>query len=274
MAIYDVLSRKLSEKSQEAYKYGKNVADTVKYNSLIADEEKYINSIYADIGEAYVTLYAGNYHEQLLEKIDLLSRAFQRIEEYQSQLNSASGVIVCQNCGNKTDSNASFCSVCGSKIIKKTAEPTRICPNCHAPVRHQDDFCMECGQMLNSSEQSHLKKCPSCNAIVKEGMAFCMECGQDLKALNNSSNLYTPEDTSTDYPENNNIEEQVHSQSYEEQNDYYILDDEIPPEPEPEIIQKLEDKALSDVPRFCTECGTRLEAGEKFCIKCGTKFEL
>lgn len=53
MAIYDFISQKLSEKSQEAYQYGRNMADSVKINSLISEEEKYINRLCTEIGKQY-----------------------------------------------------------------------------------------------------------------------------------------------------------------------------------------------------------------------------
>lgn len=56
----------------------------------------------------------------------------------------------CPFCGEKIESYAKFCPICGSKLGKRHEEEkkTKICPNCGQELRLEAKFCVKCGEKV------------------------------------------------------------------------------------------------------------------------------
>ena len=329
MAFYDVIGKKISEKRQDVYKYGRNVAESVKLNSMISDEEKYINELCLEIGKEYVSLFRGQYHESLKEKSILVNNSYERIDEYKRLLSEVNKTVICQSCGSKVDNKAVFCSVCGAKIEKPVKEQKR-CPSCHYLANENDLFCMNCGLAFSKTEQTKKerrcpccktivkedmafciecgtrleqtepstditatetrkeKRCPSCSALVAEGMAFCMECGAKVDNLEHIVSVEQKIEQNEDLQESSALLELEKNILLEEQlgtRDTIDVDSATTtalsankvekfissPTKPPHMAYQKEEPILIR-PRFCMNCGTKLEEDEIFCIKCGTRY--
>lgn len=65
-------------------------------------------------------------------------------EEFKSSHLVGENIVkYCQNCGNREDINAHFCTNCGSKFDDELK-----CPNCGASIDEGDRFCTNCGNKL------------------------------------------------------------------------------------------------------------------------------
>ena len=55
----------------------------------------------------------------------------------------------CPKCKQMIDSDASYCSQCGTTVAEqKPAQSDRICPACKEPVESDSVYCSQCGQLL------------------------------------------------------------------------------------------------------------------------------
>lgn len=152
MTFWDQVSRKVTEKSQEAINYGKSMADTVKLNSMISDEEKKIDALYLAIGKKYVEKYNGDFDTEFREELLQLKRSVDLIQDYKNQINVLKGTQTCEKCGAEVVRGATFCSNCGNRMpelkVEQPVENSRVCPKCGAKIQEGDMFCMGCGSKV------------------------------------------------------------------------------------------------------------------------------
>ena len=59
-------------------------------------------------------------------------------------------IINCLFCGEKIESDAKFCPICGSNLTEKQKEEkkTKTCPNCGQELTLDAKFCASCGEKL------------------------------------------------------------------------------------------------------------------------------
>lgn len=137
MAFFDDLSKKLSQVGQSAVQKTKEVADIAKYTASIAEEERNITKLYAQIGQAYVQLHAEDAPEDMKELIQQIWAAQEKIQENRAQLRQLKGVELCPNCEAEVDKDALFCGKCGAKMPEPPA-PVVVEPE-EAPVEEAPD---------------------------------------------------------------------------------------------------------------------------------------
>ena len=89
---------------------------------------------------------------------------------YRDGSNNQNHKVVCSNCGYYEDSDASFCSNCGSRLDYKSR-----CERCGAEINPNDYFCTNCGNVLVKG-----LKCFNCGAEIKPGDVYCVNCGIKL----------------------------------------------------------------------------------------------
>ena len=150
MAFLDVLGKKISQTGQDVVQKTKDTAEVIKYNSMIAEEERNIESLYAQIGKLYVDLHADTCEDAFTALIGSLKESQTKIAEYREHIIQVKGVFTCPNCGEELPLNVAFCSACGTKIEKKetpseTAANVRHCQACGAPMEDGYVFCINCG---------------------------------------------------------------------------------------------------------------------------------
>ena len=89
---------------------------------------------------------------------------------YQNGSNDHIHKVACSNCGYYEDSDASFCSNCGSRLDNNSR-----CERCGAEINPNDYFCTNCGNVLVKG-----LKCFNCGAEIKPGDVYCVNCGIKL----------------------------------------------------------------------------------------------
>lgn len=61
-------------------------------------------------------------------------------------------IMYCVNCGNRLEKDASFCKLCGAKILSIDEVATKFCSNCGMKIPQTANFCSKCGIKQNNSE--------------------------------------------------------------------------------------------------------------------------
>lgn len=167
MGFFDNIGKTLSDVGQSTIQKGKEVADVVKYNSLVTEEEKKIANVYEQIGKHYVEIHGEEKEDTFVEYLEILKASKDKILEYQQKLKELRGVSKCPTCGAEVPNGSLFCASCGTKMV---AAPT--------------------GALDISKEEKH---CSGCGAVIPTGSKFCTSCGKPV-AVENSENTTSDAD--------------------------------------------------------------------------------
>lgn len=154
MAFFDDLSKKFSEASQSTIQKTQNMAESVKLNSMISDEEKKIKELCTQIGKLYVSKYKETPDDDFLTLVEEVKEAEAKITQYKDRIIELKGAGKCPNCGAEIANDAVFCSSCGTAVPKNApAEPEgAFCSACGAKVRPGSRFCTSCGTPMTTDE--------------------------------------------------------------------------------------------------------------------------
>lgn len=153
MAFLDNFSKKITEVSQSAVQKTKNMADIVKLNTQVSEEEKKINDMYLQIGKLYVDRYSMNNADVDINAcIESIRVSHANIEECKKMIEDLKGVEKCPSCGAEVESDVLFCPLCGAtvKVIEapQMMPECKVCPACNAQVPRDSNFCTSCGHAL------------------------------------------------------------------------------------------------------------------------------
>ena len=111
MPIFD----KITKATQDVVRGAKDLTDTARQNSLIADEQKQIINLYAQIGKLYHETHEA-YSDTPLGKLCLAVNALnERIIKHQEEIRKIKGTKRCPSCGANIALASSFCGACGAK---------------------------------------------------------------------------------------------------------------------------------------------------------------
>lgn len=131
----------------------KDVSDSVKINSVIAEEEQNLKNVYAEVGKMYFSLHAEEPEEPYRELIEQIKQIKERINEQKAAMLKIKGMRQCPHCGGDVAANAAFCPNCGGKL-PTLAELGLACPNCGAQIKEGMKFCVSCGFKLETEQDS------------------------------------------------------------------------------------------------------------------------
>lgn len=162
MAFFEQLGKRLTDAGQNVAQQTKNLADVTQLNSAISDREKKISQLYLNIGQLYYEEHKGDSTAEHQEIIGEINALYAEIAQNREKIKQIKGVVKCPKCGADVLLNATFCSVCGTKVAQEnlmTAADGEIggvrhCPKCHAVVAADDLFCNNCGTKMDEGGQS------------------------------------------------------------------------------------------------------------------------
>jgi len=188
MAFFEGVGRKISQSGQAAAQKAKNMAETVRLNGLIADEEKRISAAYLQIGKAYCESLGENPGEPFARPAAEIADAKAKIAAYAAQLDQIKGTARCPKCGAEVSSGARFCNSCGSPLNVQPSRPAEtgaVCAKCGAKLAAGELFCTNCGSRAEEPAPEPVpepaeRACPACGAKAAADAVFCPECGQKL----------------------------------------------------------------------------------------------
>lgn len=197
MAFFDQLGQKLSQTSQDAVKKTKDMAEVVRLNSAISEENKKIEAAYREIGKLYYEHCAGQEEAgpMFQSAVAVVQQAETSIREMKETIARLKGVQICPGCGSEVAIGALFCTNCGAKQPDPPAPPVPeggVCVSCGSPLTPGALFCNNCGtrqpdpsaqpiqaaQPAQPAPEPHI--CANCGAEMAPGMSFCTSCGSKL----------------------------------------------------------------------------------------------
>jgi len=192
MAFFEELGKKITKSGQDAAQKAKNMAETVKLNGFISDEERRIKNAFTQIGEQYYQTLGENPDPGFSPLIADINDAKAKISAYAEQIKQIKGVTNCENCGAEVSLTAPFCSGCGTAIQQAAKPEERSCTNCGKPLEPNQVFCGGCGTRAEQQAEpspeiteeapSVVVTCANCNHEIVENAAFCLNCGAKVDA--------------------------------------------------------------------------------------------
>lgn len=149
MSFFNEMGKKITDVSQETIQKTKNMADTVKLNSAISDEEQKIKDACEQIGRIYMKKYCHDQDPDMEAYVNGILASEQKIAEYNRAVQSLKGMVICTKCGVMVDKDASFCPFCGNPMpVKEKPVVVGFCPVCGAGVTAGQKFCISCGNLI------------------------------------------------------------------------------------------------------------------------------
>jgi hypothetical protein len=144
VAIFGEIGKKITQTTQNAVKGTKDFADTARYNTHIADEERLLSSFYAQLGKKYYEMHSGSPDEAFSSVCALIAESTAKIAGFKDEIQKLKGVKKCSGCGGDVPAGTVFCGVCGYD----TREASPKCPNCNKELEDNASFCTDCGQKI------------------------------------------------------------------------------------------------------------------------------
>jgi len=207
MAFFDDVGKKIAQTSQGAAQKAKSMAEIVKLNGQISDEEKHISNAFYQIGKTYYENFGTEPDQLFAQLIAGINDSNTKIAIYSEQVSQLKGIVRCPNCGAEVPYGVLFCSSCGVQMNTAPAgaqatapiDNTLYCVKCGAPITAGKAFCAKCGQKVEPSgapvpisqpeapaqtqysaytAPAETGKCTICGYDLPEGAAFCLNCGQ------------------------------------------------------------------------------------------------
>lgn len=259
MSLFENIGKKITSVSQDAVRKTKDFADTAKLNSMISDEDKYINNCYTKLGKMYFEKYSDSPDEEFIGIIDSIKAAEVRKSEHRKKIEimkendySFSGNKICRVCGAVLPPDSMFCVSCGSKIEEQQESVTKKCISCGKEIGIDVKFCSYCGALQNDitngdkNESMHNDEKASIDLNVGDLKQEETEQKPDINAENNTSDPDSPSE-------------------YSEENKEGVQD--VQGE-QPGTSKNTETD--SDV-KYCKVCGAKVDKDSVFCMECGAR---
>jgi len=122
MGLLDGIGKIITQTGQDTVKKAKSFAEATKINSQIAEEQRALNTFYAQIGEKYYKLYKDAPADEFAQLCDRLTAGIIRIAELQTEVQRLKNTKMCPKCGAVCPINVLFCSTCGAQLPKYEPE--------------------------------------------------------------------------------------------------------------------------------------------------------
>lgn len=152
----------LSAKGKEAAQKAKDVTEIAKLSTKAGQLEGKIKTWYQVIGEKVYQSEKDQEHAGMEVEFNMITDAFAEIGRIRKQIADLKGVQICPGCGSEIDSEAAYCSKCGTKQEKEAEE---------APAEEACDCEQEC-----CCEESPAEEC-CCEAECGCGESAEETCG-------------------------------------------------------------------------------------------------
>ncbi len=152
MDFFNEIGKKITDAGHKTIKITRDMTDTIKYNSMISDEEKTIKTCYLRIGELYYKKFAVQADAEFKSFFDQITDSENKIEEYRKAIEELKEIAKCPKCGATINDDDSFCIVCGASIKTEPSsgntDTPSLCPQCGAEVSEGAVFCEKCGERV------------------------------------------------------------------------------------------------------------------------------
>ena len=271
MSIFENIGKKITSVSQDAVRKTKDFADTAKLNSMISDEDKYINNCYTQLGKMYFEKYSDSPEEDFIGIIDSIKAAEVRKAEHRKKIETM-------------------------KVNEYDSYGNKICRVCGAVLPPDSMFCVSCGSKVEEQKpsESNMKKCISCGREIGSDMKFCSYCGalQENKqnddqneSIQNAGNAdvdidFNDGDIQNSEPEKKSeLNVETDKNLSESDNEYSSSDgfngneerEQDIQEKQPSVTEPVKNTDKDNGVRFCKVCGAKVDKDSVFCMECGAR---
>lgn len=189
MAIFEDISRRVTEVGQRTLQKTKDFSEIARLNGVVEEARRAVAAQYEEIGRIYAAQHPADYEPPYAQAFAALEQAAAHLEQAQRQIETLRGQQRCATCGAVLEKDAQFCSHCGARRAvpqPPAAGQPRICPQCGAQVSAKARFCVNCGAeqppmaVPEPEPAAQQRLCPSCGAEVEAGFLFCTHCGAKM----------------------------------------------------------------------------------------------
>lgn len=153
MPLFEDIKKKVVNTTQGAVKATKELAETARLNSQIADEQRKVGNLYTQIGKLYFEQRGGDGDALFSDLCNEITAANEQIEKLQADIQLVKGVKICPNCKADVPVTSGFCGKCGTAVA--------------SPPDSQEE----------ESPELKVKYCSNCGVQLGDGEAFCGSCG-------------------------------------------------------------------------------------------------
>ncbi|MCL1965353.1 MAG: zinc ribbon domain-containing protein [Firmicutes bacterium] len=119
MAFFNEIGKKISQTTQSAVKGTKNLADIARLHSQIAEEQKLLSTLFAQMGKKYYELYPDAADEPFAPICASIAGSLHKIATLRDEIQRVKGVQKCPGCGAEIPMTATFCGICGHDMRKE-----------------------------------------------------------------------------------------------------------------------------------------------------------
>ena len=178
---------KITKATQDVVRGAKDMTDTARQNSLIAEEEKRIPNLYMQIGKLYYETHEADQESQLGMLCLAIKAANERIAGYNEEIRKIKGAARCPSCGAEMPIDSFFCGSCGMKFeMAPVPHAPDIPAPPEAPLPAAVPVAPEVMQQPEPpppepvqpvSTEAVKRFCPSCGTQTDESVVFCKSCG-------------------------------------------------------------------------------------------------
>lgn len=146
MGLFDDLSKKIGQTSQNLISKANEMVDITKLNSQIAEEGNAIKGLLQQLGEKYYEKYDISQDEELGQICTTIKEKEEKIASLRQQVLEAKSIRNCPSCGAACEKDMMFCSACGTELPKSQKQmDKKFCVNCGQQIAADATFCPHCG---------------------------------------------------------------------------------------------------------------------------------
>lgn len=147
MPLFDSLKKA----TQDVVRGTKDMTDTARLNSLIAEEERALMDLYTQLGKLYFETVPNNDETPLGRLCFAIKSANERIYKYQEDIREIKGIRRCPSCSADVPVTSAFCGACGFKMDIAEERPSEedakhVCEECGVEIDASLAFCTNCGK--------------------------------------------------------------------------------------------------------------------------------
>jgi len=150
MSLFNEIKRNVTDAANATTKKATEFTGIAKLNVNIKLEETKLSECYEEIGRLFYTAERSGEDNtsDIATYIMQADKIKATIANYRKELSKLKKVVICEGCGTEISEDAAYCSVCGTKQVKKVEDDVpaeeHCCGCCCEEESECGDDCCEC----------------------------------------------------------------------------------------------------------------------------------
>ncbi len=122
MAFFDEIGKTLADKSREAAKKAKDMAEILQLKAQIGTEKSKTKELYASIGVLYFKKHRDDENDEYQMFFPEIEKTLAHIAELEERVKTLEKAGTCPVCGASVGKEDAFCAKCGAPVEKEAEE--------------------------------------------------------------------------------------------------------------------------------------------------------